>query len=272
MKVIFFDIDGTITDFDGIMPDSALKGMKLAQKAGNKIVLCSGRSEVQINPEIVAVGFDAIVSAAGAHVSTKDEIVYDATMTDEKYHFLLDTLYEAVPGICIQTNEHVYVSRKGFDALIENTAKLFGENDIEKTKEMMGDMVVVDDLYAIKNPQKMFYHLAPWTVDEVNTKLGDYFNVVVLSFKEPNVYCGEITIAGVEKSTGMDALMKYYGLGREDSVCFGDGPNDFDMMKYAGIGICMGNGLEDLKKEADYVTDTVKNDGLYKGLEHFNLI
>ena len=55
-------------------------------------------------------------------------------------------------------------------------------------------------------------------------------------------------------------------------MAFGDGDNDIDMIKHAGIGVAMGNAIETLKKNADYITDDVNEDGLYNALLHFNVL
>ena len=55
-------------------------------------------------------------------------------------------------------------------------------------------------------------------------------------------------------------------------MAFGDGGNDASMIKAAGIGVAMGNALESLKKDADYVTSSVDNDGVFEALRHFKLI
>lgn len=52
----------------------------------------------------------------------------------------------------------------------------------------------------------------------------------------------------------------------------GDGGNDIPMLKAAGIGVAMGNASEPVKASADFVTDTVENDGLCKALKHFGII
>ena len=55
-------------------------------------------------------------------------------------------------------------------------------------------------------------------------------------------------------------------------MAFGDGENDIDMLKFAGIGVAMGNSSDIVKAAADYVTDTIDNDGIEKALRHFGLI
>ena len=139
-------------------------------------------------------------------------------------------------------------------------------------KDAVGNLVKLPSLDGIEKVQKMFYHNAKVTVDELSDMLGDYFTVTELSFGDPDPYCGEITINGVVKSTGMEKLLSHYGLNRQDSVAFGDGPNDVDMMEYAGLSICMGNGRDEIKALADYITSDIDNDGIYNGLEHFGLI
>lgn len=48
--------------------------------------------------------------------------------------------------------------------------------------------------------------------------------------------------------------------------------NDYDIVKTAGIGIAMGNAMEELKEAADYVTDAVDSDGIRNACVHFGLI
>jgi HAD superfamily hydrolase (TIGR01484 family) len=83
---------------------------------------------------------------------------------------------------------------------------------------------------------------------------------------------GEIGPLGVDKGTAVDTVLRYYGIRTENSYAIGDGDNDRAMFSHCGYGIAMGNGDEELKAAADYVTDTVENDGIMKAFEHYNLI
>lgn len=55
----------------------------------------------------------------------------------------------------------------------------------------------------------------------------------------------------------MERYLKAAGIAREDSIAVGDGPNDLQMMEYAGIGIAMGNAREEVKERADMVTSSI---------------
>ena len=70
----------------------------------------------------------------------------------------------------------------------------------------------------------------------------------------------------------MEVVLQHYGLTQQDSVAFGDGPNDLEMLQYAAIGIAMGNAVQEAKDVADYVTTDLLEDGIYNGMKHFQLI
>ena len=77
---------------------------------------------------------------------------------------------------------------------------------------------------------------------------------------------------GGGKTEGIACVLEALGLTREQSIAFGDGGNDVEMLQYAGIGVAMGNACPEAKAAADYVTDDILADGLANGLRHFGLI
>ena len=81
-----------------------------------------------------------------------------------------------------------------------------------------------------------------------------------------------LCINGINKATGMERYLKAAGIAREDSIAVGDGPNDLQMMEYAGIGIAMGNAREEVKERADMVTSSIDDDGIYRAFETLGLL
>ena len=77
---------------------------------------------------------------------------------------------------------------------------------------------------------------------------------------------------GVSKASGIDELLKMYELDPSETIAFGDGENDVEMLKHCGISVAMGNSPDFVKDVADYVTDDIDDDGLYKALRYYELI
>lgn len=81
----------------------------------------------------------------------------------------------------------------------------------------------------------------------------------------------EINAAGVNKGTGLVELGKLLGIKREEIMACGDGDNDTEMLREVGFGVAMQNGEEQVKKAADYITESNEADGVAKAIEKFAL-
>ena len=82
----------------------------------------------------------------------------------------------------------------------------------------------------------------------------------------------DVSALGCNKQLGIDLMCRHFGIDVTDTMAIGDGGNDIPMLRHAGIGVAMGNANETVKAEADYVTDTVDQDGIAKALQHFGLV
>jgi hydroxymethylpyrimidine pyrophosphatase-like HAD family hydrolase len=71
---------------------------------------------------------------------------------------------------------------------------------------------------------------------------------------------------------GIQRYLEMIGVTQEEIIAFGDGHNDAEMLRFAGIGVAMGNAEDDTKAVADFVTADIDDDGIYKALKHFELI
>ena len=89
-------------------------------------------------------------------------------------------------------------------------------------------------------------------------------DVIVSSSLDNNL---EINAPGATKGEAILRLAGHLGLRQEQTMGFGDGENDMTMIRTAGIGVAMGNAVEALKAESDYVTVTNDEDGVADAIE-----
>ncbi len=74
------------------------------------------------------------------------------------------------------------------------------------------------------------------------------------------------------KVSGIQKMLELYGISREETIAFGDGENDIEMLEFAGIGVAMGNAEPEVKEAADYITTDIDKDGILNACKHFGLI
>lgn len=270
-KAIFFDIDGTLINNQGEWPDSARRAVEAARVKGHRLFLCTGRNEVQIYPMLREFGFDGVISAAGATVTCEGKEIFHQYVEEKPLERCID-FFEGKPlAFGIQTASGNYMDRSSYDFL-EGKLKQYdlGEKVIEAINN---GMHVEKSVRGHKDVQKFFYFECPEDVEAVQRALGDDFLVLESSLPVPGKVggAGEITIRGVMKATGMEQAIRYFGIPRENTVAFGDGPNDIDMLQFAAVGVAMGNAKDTVKAAADLVTSDIDEDGLSKAMEKLGL-
>ena len=275
-KVIFFDVDGTLINFGGEFPESAKRALRMAKENGHQIILCTGRSKCQIEERLLEFGFDGFVSAAGANVTYHHREIYANYMSEQQLTKLLDFMETNQMIYMLQCTDKVVGTTECFEAMHENfKERLKGkvpENITKIFEHELKDDNLRENIKQYWNAEKICYYKAGLSLGQIREMLGEDYYVTAMSFKNENESSGEIAVGGITKAVGMEKLINYLGITREDTVAFGDGPNDFEMIEYAGIGVAMGNASEDLKAIADFVTTDITNDGIYNGMKELNLI
>ena len=81
----------------------------------------------------------------------------------------------------------------------------------------------------------------------------------------------EFSTQEATKARAVEVLKEYWNLKDQEVLTIGDQDNDIELLKAGGIKVAMGNATDELKKYADFVTDTVENDGFVKAMEKFVL-
>ncbi|WP_028235112.1 Cof-type HAD-IIB family hydrolase [Pseudobutyrivibrio sp. MD2005] len=274
-KLIFFDIDGTLISFDGELPQSTIRALKNAQARGHKIFICTGRSKCQIEDRLLDIGFDGIVAASGAYTEYHGKVVNAEYMEPERLKKLLTFFDKNNIVYMLQCSDKVVATTKSLTAMKE----IFKEKLKNKPKSI--DKIFAkqhedDDLSShfdtYTNAEKACYYLSPLSLDEVEHSLNDDFDVTAMSFKDSNDSSGEICMKDITKAYGMKKIIDYLDSSVEDTIAFGDGPNDFEMIEFANIGVAMGNASPALKEKANMITSKITDDGIYNGMKNLGLI
>lgn len=269
-KVVFLDVDGTLVNAQGIIPESAQYAVKKAKENGHKMVVCSGRSLFQVQEDLLELGFDGVISSAGACVQADGQDIYHARIDEEHRKLAAEYLDKQNALYFFQMAEGMVISPKNKERLLEyGKEKKMDEDYME---QFLGSLYVQEQVWDNDKEEKIVYFNSNASLDQMHQDLLPYFDVVSGSMLGADEKSGEIGISGINKATAMEIYLKHVGIKRENCVAVGDGPNDLQMMEYAGTSVAMGNALDAVKERADLVTEDIDKDGILRAFETLGLI
>ena len=277
-KIIFLDIDGTLTGYDGWIPPSVITACREARRRGHLLYICSGRPQLMINKEILDIGFDGVISAGGAYIEAGNNIILNAMIPIETVKNITSYLNLHNCGFLLEKNDIVF----------SNTYLVtHWENIIKCNQSLQTDIKFIDFIAKItknqlpENPgiyhyegvnKMVFIENDNVSFDVIQQALGNTCEI----FRGSVPFCGnkggEIGPPGIHKGSAVERIAEYHGIPLADTIAFGDSDNDRKMIERVGIGIAMGNASPDLKTIADDVTSSFDADGIYNGFIKYELI
>lgn len=271
-KYLFFDIDGTlISDVTHQVPQSALEAIKKAKEKGHHCFFCTGRSYF-MTKEISFTGIEDAIIANGAAVIRDGEPKLQKIISNDVVKKTLELIEKLGGGYQIIDWKYGYQNPFTHALFKEKFEKEFDEpaEEIFKRKSMKtiderenNPILKIDATFDTVEAAQRF-------IDALDPSLtfipaGGYTSTF-------GAKAGEIMLKGVSKGASIQNFMESIGEPMENAYAFGDSTNDIEMMKAAGTAIAMGNGADAVKAAADYITDTVDADGLFKAMAHYKLI
>ncbi len=255
IKAIFFDIDGTLFSHkQNKIPNSTIRCLNILREKSIKTIIATGRHKIDLTTlPIKGIPFDGYLTLNGQLLLDEELRTYASTPIKQEEMEIVSRIFEAkkVPLILVSENER-YINYVD-DTVIE---VLKGEHmDIPLIKKYGGEKIYQAMAYVTKDKQDLLDAI----LDECS----------ITSWNP----CG-IDIIPIDggKSNGVKQYIKNNGLQIEETMAFGDGDNDADMLKCVGVGVAMGNASIKAKQAADYITDDIDNDGIEKALKYFQII
>lgn len=256
---VFFDYDGTLSDeTEGIFSptEKSLEAIKKLKENGYFVCLTTGRGKCYAPFD--KADFDGFISSNGAYAEIDGEMVFKEPFAKELVLEAMKYLDENGMYYFIETQEQCYsdhIKSKPFTDMLENFAI-----DMEFLPCSEANIENIYKIVYIFTKQEQYENLK-------NDFKGKFDISTHRAYKS-----GDISVTGISKGTGIKNLIKILDIPYENTYAFGDGDNDIEMFKAVCHPVALKVCHPDLEKCAEYVTDTVKNEGVYKGLQHYGII
>lgn len=255
IKIIFFDIDGTLLELGAKeMHTKLIQALNQLQEKGIKLFLATGRPPFVI-PKFKDVHFDGALAFNGAYCYNNHELIYKNPLDSKDIDTFINNAKEIGNAVNV--------------AGIHKMGCNFEDEVLEEYFEIASQHIhVLDEFDTFKN-EEIYQMMVAATPNQEKQLLKNTTTLKVARWWDKAV---DIIPSNGGKDKGIQAILDYYHLKVEEAMAFGDGGNDISMLKTVGCGVAMGNATNDVKEIADYITDSVENDGIISALEHFHVL
>ncbi len=263
-KYIFIDLDGTLLDKTSDVPASASKAIKQAMSNNHKVFVSTGRAKSGVPDAVTDINFDGYIYSAGTVIEIGDEQIYFDRLSET----------EVMEMINLLTENGVGFSMEGYE-------KSFFDNKSKKIFEAIDYVFDLDKMYhglEVFNPQEDAINKFALFSDSADTfcvledVLPNHLKLIVHDNKIHGIALAEIVKCHVNKATGIQRVLDYYKANQKHTICFGDSLNDYEMVEFCELGICMEDGSETLKRIANGIAHPAEEDGLARCFQEIGLI
>ena len=256
--IVSFDYDMTLLDHGNYqIPDSAARALEGLRK-NYYIVLATGRDlDTRFSAGILEqVEPDASIQLNGTKIKVGDELIYEHFMKRELVERLLTFAQGKPYSVGVTTGDQDYFTNP--DNMVDYDKRRWGQSDRNfqdpwelpdlgvRTMTYIGEEQGVRELEAAFPELKLPMFAGRWGADMIEREAS--------------------------KARGLERLCAYYKIPMEKTVAFGDSMNDYEIVRAAGIGVAMGNAVEELKQVADYVTTPIGEDGVWNACVNLKLL
>lgn len=255
IKILFFDIDGTLLELgQKEMHQELIIALNEVKKKGIKIFLATGRAPFVV-PTFHGIEFDGVLSFNGSYCYTNNELIYKKPMDKKDIQTLVDNAKKLNKAVTLAG-----INKMGCnfdDEILEEYFMIANQHAhvIDEFNEFMKEEIYQMMVATTENQDELILE------NTTTLKVARWWNKA----------CDIIPCDG-GKDIGIQKILDYYNFKKDEAMAFGDGGNDISMLKYVGTGVAMGNAKDDVKAIADYITDSVQEDGIVSALKHFNII
>ena len=268
IRLIALDLDGTLLDSQKYLSPGNRRALLKCIQKGIDVVPCTGRIWSGV-PDFIREfpGIRYAITVNGAVV----EDIYEKKILDERKLNWQQTVEILELAGHFQTMYDVYIDGSGWgEARFMERMEDYGISPVIKKMIKETRRIVPNVIEEVK--------MRACSVEKINYFFGDLQERqrarealllrgdVLVSSSFPNNL--EINAPGAAKGEALLRLAEKLGIEPQQTMGFGDGENDLTLIQKAGIGVAMGNAVESLKEEADYVTSTNDEDGVAAALEH----
>lgn len=263
IKIAFFDIDDTlIRKKDGYQPKNLTQALYKLKEKGIITAISTGRSAGIIPTAahrlLEEAQIDILCTANGAMAQQGKEIIYENSIPLSDLEQFI-AMAKAQGWDYIQHSKHkVHVSN--LNAKVMNALYSIEPWNVEADAYLKYPLQQFG-LFISKKESELLNNLMK------NMQLSQNYQYIAW-----HEYGSDLIPEKSGKEYALRALCTHFNIDIKQSIAFGDGDNDYGMLKEAGIGVAMGNGEDKIKAIADYIAPPIEEDGLIQALQHFKLI
>jgi len=255
-KLIAIDMDGTLLSNEKQISPANYEAIQQARENGVKVVLASGRPLVGFKKYLKELNLvsenDYAVAFNGALVQSSQggEIISKTTLTLQDYKYLYKLSKE------LKVNIHALTE----SSVISPKDTIYTRHEAEMN-DITNEIIPVEDVDEDTTIVKVMFIDKPELIEEIMHKIPEEVSSKYTVVRSAPFFL-EFLHKSVNKGAGVAALAKKLNIKQEEVICIGDAGNDIHMIKYAGLGVAMGNAFPEVKKIANFITKTNEEDGV----------
>ena len=252
IRIIFFDIDGTLIDMHTKkISDRTVEAVRRLRENGILTCIATGRSPVTL-PDFGGAEFDAFLTFNGSLCYAGEKTIFSGPIAPDQVQKLIRNAAGLGRPVAVATRDRLVAN--GTDADLTDYFAI--ANEVPQIAEDF-DAISRAEVYQLMMGCREADH--PAILQGVSgAKIAAWWDRAV-----------DIIPAAGGKGVGIGKVLEYYGLDRSQAMAFGDGNNDIEMLQAVGTGIAMQNASDRLKAVADEVCGEAAQDGVYRYcLEH----
>ncbi|MBO7675387.1 MAG: HAD family phosphatase [Atopobiaceae bacterium] len=271
IKAILLDVDGTLTNDQKVITPRTREALLKAQEKGVVLVLASGRTATGLSRYAAELdlahhnGVLVCYNGAKSLNCQTGQVYFEQSLTVDQSKRVLEHMKQFDVAPVIDHGDYMYVNDAFFTIRRDGEPWHIIEYEAHSNNYLLCEQ---RDLAAT----------AQWPINKIlNAGQPEYLQEVWQQMQEPfegelssmftAPYYYEFTPLGVDKVRALKDTFDVLGIDQSEVMSFGDAQNDLTMIKWAQIGVAMGNAVDEVKAQASYVTSDNNSDGIADALE-----